>query len=108
MLPIERSILETSIQLRLEGVEEVHGFLLASKIRAEREARLLTARGTLYKALDRLAKRGYLASRWEDPNTAMSAGRPPRRLYTLTAAGEAALQVADAPETVRLVPRPAS
>jgi PadR family transcriptional regulator len=51
---------------------------------------LLTAYGTLYRALARLEEMGLLASRREDPAIAARESRPGRRLYTLTAAGEAA------------------
>jgi DNA-binding PadR family transcriptional regulator len=91
LLPIEQSILEVGVRLRREGSPEFHGFMVAAQIREAREARLLTARGTLYKALDRLERRGLLASRWEDADIAMSEGRPRRRLYRVTAAGESAL-----------------
>ncbi|MCL2788856.1 MAG: PadR family transcriptional regulator [Micrococcales bacterium] len=40
--------------------------------------------GSLYPILIRLADRGLLEARWEDP---VSPGRPPRHLYRLTAAG---------------------
>ena len=55
------------------------------------DARLLTAYGTLYRALARLEKMGLLESRWEDLRAAVQANRPGRRFYTLTAAGDAAL-----------------
>jgi DNA-binding PadR family transcriptional regulator len=35
---------------------------------------------------------GLLASRWEDPAAPEVEGRPPRRLYRITAAGEAAFK----------------
>jgi DNA-binding PadR family transcriptional regulator len=91
ILPIEASILEAGIDLRRRGVGEFYGFLIAREVREQAEARLLTAHGTLYKALDRLEKAGFLASRWEDPAIAAAAARPRRRLYVVTAAGEAAL-----------------
>ena len=50
----------------------------------------LTAYGTLYKALDRLERAGYLESRWEDPDYAAEAARPRRRFYRITALGETA------------------
>ncbi|MBI5946995.1 MAG: helix-turn-helix transcriptional regulator [Chloroflexi bacterium] len=91
LLPIERSILETGIELRRDGAPEFHGFLAASRMRDTGEARMLTSRGTLYKALDRLERQGFLASRWEDPDVALLDGRPRRRLYHVTPAGELAL-----------------
>src|SRR3989337_3403884 len=75
----------------MEGVAQFYGFLVAKEIKEQREARLLTAHGTLYKALDRLQRLGMLESEWEDPIVAAQANRPRRRLYWVTAAGEAAL-----------------
>jgi DNA-binding PadR family transcriptional regulator len=91
LLPIELGILEAAIRLRLEGVTRFYGFLIAREIKERRDARLLTAHGTLYKALDRLRKAGLLESEWEDPVVAARTNRPRRRLYWVTAAGEAAL-----------------
>ena len=54
------------------------------------DTRLLTAYGTLYRALGRLEKMGLVESRWEDPAVPARENRPGRRLYTLTALGEAA------------------
>lgn len=42
--------------------------------------------GSLYPILMRLAERGLVEAKWEDPS---SSGRPPRHLYRLTAAGRA-------------------
>ena len=91
LLPIELAILEAAIRLRMEGVAQFHGFLIAREIKERQDARLLTAHGTLYKALDRLQRSGMLESEWEDPVVAAQANRPRRRFYWVTAAGEAAL-----------------
>lgn len=40
--------------------------------------------GTLYPLLIRLAEQGYLQAEWQPPS---EAGRPPRHVYRLTAAG---------------------
>ncbi len=96
LLPIELSILETGIELRVRGMAEFYGFLIAKEIKERQDARLLTAHGTLYKALDRMEKAGLLVSRWEDPLIAAEASRPRRRLYQVTAAGEGALAKARA------------
>lgn len=42
--------------------------------------------GTVYPALDRLMKAGWIEDRWEDP---APADRPRRRFYTITSAGRA-------------------
>jgi DNA-binding PadR family transcriptional regulator len=97
LLPLEVSILQCGIDLAARGAPRFHGFLIAKEIKDREDARLLTAHGTLYKALDRLQKSGFLESDWEDPLLAAREGRPRRRLYHVTAAGEAAL--ADARKT---------
>ena len=76
LVPLEVAILEAALKLRQRGSREAHGFLLAKELRDGRNARRLTAYGTLYKALDRLERAGYLASRWEDPQVAADEGRP--------------------------------
>lgn len=91
LVPLEISILEAAAELQLGGQAEVHGYRLASEVRDLRHARRLTAYGTLYKALARLERDGFLASRWEDPNEAAADGRPRRRFYRLTPEGESAL-----------------
>lgn len=91
LLPLEVSILEAGLELRLRAAARFYGFLIASEIREREGARLLTAHGTLYKALDRMEKAGLLESEWEDPALAAAEGRPRRRHYWVTAVGEAAL-----------------
>ena len=61
------------------------------------------ASGTLSPLLMRLADRGFLESKWEQPS---AAGRPPRHLYRLTKTGKqyAADTARSAP---RAAPRPA-
>ena len=50
--------------------------------------------GTVYPALRRLESLGYVQSDWEADDTARAAGRPRRRLYTLTRAGRSQLGTA--------------
>ena len=90
LVPLEVSILEASLLLSARGSPEAHGYLLAKTIRDREAARRLIGYGTLYKALNRLEKLGYLQSRWEDPVDAAAEGRPRRRFYRATAAGERA------------------
>lgn len=82
----------------VRGAPYFHGFLIAKEIKEREDARLLTAHGTLYKALDRMQKAGLLESDWEDPVAAAREGRPRRRFYRVTAAGEAALVKSRVPE----------
>ena len=107
-MPLEVSILAAVLELRGRGIAEAHGFLLAKELRDGRHARRLTAYGTLYKALDRLERAGYLASRWEDPLVAAGDGRPRRRFYRLTLNGEAALAEATSAERDATIPRSAA
>ena len=51
---------------------------------------------------------GYLSSRWEDPQLAADDGRPRRRFYRVTMAGEAALAEATSGEEDRPLPRSAT
>ena len=97
LLGIELKILDAALDLRRRGTDAVYGFLLASEIKHHANAKTLTAYGTLYKALERMERAGLLASRWEDHAIAEEANRPRRRLYEVTAAGEAALVAAHAP-----------
>ena len=97
LIPLEVSILDAGIELGVRGAPYFHGFLIAKEIKEREDARLLTAHGTLYKALDRMQKAGLLESKWEDPIVAAQYSHPRRRLYWVTAAGEAALAKARAP-----------
>ena len=92
ILPIEESIL----RVNLASGGELHGFEMAKRIQEIDDAHRLTAHGTLYKALARLEEAGLLESRWEDPQVAADDGRPRRRLYRITGAGEVALSRLDA------------
>jgi PadR family transcriptional regulator, regulatory protein PadR len=93
VLGLEQAILAAGSDLRATGTPEFYGFLIAKELKEHEEARLLTAHGTLYKALDRMERAGWLASRWEDRAEA-AGGRPLRRLYRVTAEGNAALAAA--------------
>lgn len=111
LLPLEVSILDASLIMRSRGVGEFHGFLIAKEVKKQKDARLLTAYGTLYKALDRLAKAGFLDDRWEDPGIAAQEHRPLRRLYQITVAGEKALAQSHSSQPdvkPRLLPRKSS
>jgi len=102
IVPFERAVIEAGVGLHASGTPEFHGYLLARHIKDGTSARNLTAYGTLYKALDRLQNAGLLESRWEHPEAAANDNRPRRRLYRVTASGQAALaqpmpQVSPAP-----------
>lgn len=92
LLDLEARILEVALAALVRGPSpEVHGFAIASQLADRERSRRLTSHGTLYKALARLEDAGLLTSRWEEPELAEEAGRPRRRLYRVTSAGQAAL-----------------
>ena len=103
LLPLEVTILEAAIDLRRRGEPEFHGFAVAKEIAERAEARTLTAHGTLYKALGRMAEAGLLESRWEDPAIAAAEGRPRRRLYHVTGLGAEAIPASNAIQRVPTV-----
>lgn len=90
LTPIEQSILAAAMQLLGQGSQEFHGFQVAKVVQAQQDTRLVAGHGTLYRALARLEKQGFLSSWWEDPDFAVQQNRPRRKLYELTATGEAA------------------
>ena len=100
LIPIETLILEAGAAIKTRSDLGFHGFMIAKEIKEREGTRGLTAHGTLYKALRRMEKAGFLESVWEDPLIAAEEGRPRRRSYNLTFAGELALNKAQA-ETKR-------
>lgn len=62
--------------------------------------------GTVYPALSRLERDGYVKSAWEDERDAHAEGRPARRYYKLTAPGVKALADAVAYYQALLPARP--
>jgi PadR family transcriptional regulator PadR len=92
LVPLELVILEAAIELRDRGEDAFHGYELAKVLRRVPHAPWVTAFGTLYRALSRLENMGLLDSRWEAHTIAARENRPRRRLYTVTAAGDAAIE----------------
>ena len=105
LLAIEEAILAAGLDLRRNGHDEFHGFAIAKRMEDIGQAQTLTAHGTLYKALGRMATAGMLESRWEEADLALAEGRPRRRLYRVTGLGERALATIRA-ESGRPVHRP--
>ena len=60
----------------------LHGYGIAQQIEALSEDALRVEQGSLYPALERLQKKGWITSRWGESPTGRRA-----RYYTLTAAG---------------------
>jgi DNA-binding PadR family transcriptional regulator len=94
LVPLEAAICIGAADLLRRGHAEFHGYAIAKHLGEKADRRLLTAYGTLYRALARLEKMGLLVSRWEDPEVPARENRPGRRLYTLTADGAEAAREA--------------
>ena len=96
LVPLEIEILEAATALGRDGIVAFHGYSLAKSMRAGSDHRMLTAHGTLYRALHRLERAKLLEAFWEAPGEAEKEGRPRRRQYRLTALAAVALNRARA------------
>jgi len=63
-------------------VQPLHGYAIAQQIELLSDSILTVEHGSLYPALERLQKRGWVTSKWGDSPTGRRA-----RYYTLTAGG---------------------
>ncbi len=95
LFPLEIDILECGIALQSSD-GTFYGFALAKALAGRSDGAGLTAHGTLYKALARMTDAGLLESNWEDAALAEAAGRPRRRLYTVSGEGARAYREATA------------
>jgi transcriptional regulator len=68
--------------LQTLSVRPLHGYGIAQQIEALSEDALRVEQGSLYPALERLQKKGWITSRWGESPTGRRA-----RYYSLTAAG---------------------
>ena len=93
-MDLEVEILVEAVACISQGDGLFHGFAMAKRLREHEASQGLTGHGTLYKALGRLEDGGLLESWWEDPEVAQAEGRPRRRLYRITTAGQAAVAAA--------------
>ena len=91
LVPLEVAICTAALALRERGVDQFHGYLIAKELKDASDAKLLTAYGTLYRALGRLEQMGLMTSAWEDPQIPADANRPRRRLYAITPDGQTAV-----------------
>ncbi len=81
-----------SIQLCLLALltkEEKYGFQILRELREKSDGFFDLKEGTLYPALRRLEERGFVESRWQEPESGM-----PRKYYRLTDRGRVALREA--------------
>lgn len=68
--------------LQTLSVRPLHGYGIAQQIEALSQEALRVEQGSLYPALERLQKRGWITSRWGESPTGRRA-----RYYTITASG---------------------
>ena len=94
LVPLELAICARALELHREGTAAFHGYDIAKRLANAADSRLLTAYGTLYRALSRLEQMGLVRSEWEAPEIAARERRPGRRFYTLTPVGVEAAQEA--------------
>jgi PadR family transcriptional regulator PadR len=73
--------------LKTLALEAVHGWGIAQRIRQLSGEKLLVPQGSLYPALHRLEKHGWIRSDWRE-----SENRRRARYYSLTAAGRKRLR----------------
>jgi DNA-binding PadR family transcriptional regulator len=81
-----RMTLITALVMQAIGAGHRHGFDIVDVTGSPT--------GTVYPALRRLERDGYVRSHWEAERIATREGRPARRYYELTAAGVKALEAA--------------
>jgi DNA-binding PadR family transcriptional regulator len=79
-----RGHIDTMVLAALRG-GPAHGYALVSQLAEQSDGAFTLGEGTVYPALHRLESSGFVASNWT-----RHAGRR-RRVYELTAAGEASL-----------------
>src|SRR5215475_5237688 len=68
--------------LKVVALEPIHGYGIAQRIRQISKDVLQVQQGSLYPALHRLEKRGWLKSEWRDAETGREA-----KFYSLTRLG---------------------
>ena len=73
--------------LKVVALEPIHGYGIAQRIRQISSDVLQVQQGSLYPALYRLEKRGWLHAKWGEAETGRDA-----RFYTLTRAGRKQLE----------------
>jgi PadR family transcriptional regulator len=89
MAPMPRDLLPGTLEmliLRTLTVQPMHGYGIAQHIGRMSEDVLKIEKGSLYPALERLQRNGWVRSKWGDSPTGRRA-----RYYTITASGRRVL-----------------
>lgn len=87
---LKKGVLEMLV-LRLLACRPCHGYELLLRLREGSGGLLALKEGTLYPILYRLEDDGCIASAWQSPTGAPGTPKTPRKVYTITAEGQAAL-----------------
>lgn len=95
---LRRGVLEYCVLSLLSRGGQLYGFDIVRRL-ADVEA-LVTSEGTIYPLLSRLRRDGWVTTSWAE-----SASGPPRRYYSITAAGRGDGVVAPGGSARRLGPR---
>ena len=74
--------------LKIVALEPIHGYGIAQRIRQISNAVLQVQQGSLYPALHRLEKRGWLRAQWGEAETGREA-----KFYSVTRMGRKQLEV---------------
>ena len=74
--------------LKIVALEPIHGYGIAQRIKQISKEVLQVQQGSLYPALHRLEKRGWLRADWRDSDSGREA-----KFYSLTRAGRKQLQL---------------
>lgn len=88
---LKKGVLEMLV-LRLLAERPSHGYEMIVRLREKGEGLLDVKEGTLYPILYRLEEEGCITSVWNSPDGKFSAGKVPRRVYTVTDTGHAMLK----------------
>ena len=85
MSPLPRDLLPGTLEmliLRTLTVQSMHGYAIAQHISKTSQDVLKIEKGSLYPALERLERNGWVTSKWRESPTGREA-----RYYTITASG---------------------
>jgi transcriptional regulator len=86
-MPIEKSdLLQGTLDmliLKIVTLRPIHGYGISQRLRQISEEVLLVQQGSLYPALHRLEKRGWLVAEWGESDNGRQA-----KFYTLSAKGK--------------------
>lgn len=88
---LKKGVLEMLV-LRLLADAPSHGYELIVRLRESSGGLLELKEGTLYPILYRLEAEGCITSSWNRPDGQLSSGKVPRRIYSVTQAGQTVLE----------------